>query len=203
MRHGPLSLTDESAQRWGNQSEVVIGQSDARPFSEPGYFSATFERSSAIRENVNTLAPFVGGRTDVRFANAYALDVSMIGRQDHLEAAFEHCIEKPPKGSPLRPMPDPGMHPISAIDDAVQHLIDRADHDACDSASRLIDLFDYPLDERIVVFKRTLTGIDGIAFANAAIVPEPHPVLLFLARRIEALAEKEWRITREDRLTGY
>ena len=95
------------------------------------------------------------------------------------------------------------MHPISAIDDAMQHLIDRADHNSGDSASRLINLFDYPFDERIVVFKRALTGIDSIAFADAAIVPKPRPVLLFLARRIEALAKKEWRITREYRLTGY
>jgi hypothetical protein len=92
-------------------------------------------------------------------------------------------------------MSDPGVHPISSIDDAVEHLIDGADHDAGDSASRLIDLFNYPLNERIVVFKGALTGIDGVAFADAAIVPEPRPMLLFLARRIEALAKKEWRIT--------
>ena len=152
---------------------------------------------------MNTLSPFVGGRTHIRFANTDALDVAVISRQDHLEATFEHRIQKPPKGTTLRPMSDAGVHPISAVDDAMQHLINRADDNARDSASRLIDLFNYPFDERIVVFKRALTGIDGVAFADAAIVPEPRPVLLFLARRIEALAEKEWRITSEDRLTGY
>ena len=152
---------------------------------------------------MNTLAPFIGSRTHIRFANTYALDVAVISRQDHFEATFEHRVQKPPKGSSLRPMPDPGVHPIGSIDDAMQHLIDGADHDAGDSASRLIDLFNYPFDERIVVFKRALTGIDGLAFANAAIIPEPRPVLLFLARRVEALAKKEWRIPSEDRLTGY
>ena len=152
---------------------------------------------------MNTLSPFISGRTYVRFADTDTLDVAVIGRQDHLEAAFEHRIEKPPKGSTLRPMPDAGMHSICAVDDAMQHLINGTDDDARDAASRLIDLFNYPFDKRIVVFKRTLTGIDGVAFADAAIVPKPRPVLLFLARRIEALAEKEWRITREDRLTGY
>ena len=115
---------------------------------------------------MNTLAPFVGGRPHVRFANTHALDVAVIGRQDHLEAAFEHRIEKSPKRSTLRPMSDAGMHPISAIDDAMQHLIDRADHNAGDAASRLIDLFNYPFDKPIVVFKRTLTGIDSVAFAE-------------------------------------
>jgi hypothetical protein len=90
---------------------------------------------------------------------------------------------------------DPGVHPIGSVDNAVQHLSDGADHDARDPATGLIDLFSYPFDERIVVFKGALTGIDGVAFADAAIVPEPRPVLLFLARRIEALAKKEWRIS--------
>src|SRR5271155_5821227 len=127
----------------------------------------------------------------------------MIGRQDYLERAFEQRIQKPRKGSTFRPMPNRGVHPIGAIDDAVQHLIDGADHNPSDTASGLINLFDHPFDERVVVFKRTLTGIDGSAFADAVIVPKPRPVLLFLARRIDALAEEEWWITSEDRLPRY
>jgi hypothetical protein len=38
-------------------------------------------------------------------------------------------------------MSDPGVHPIGSIDDAVEHLIHGPDHDAGDSASGLIDLF--------------------------------------------------------------
>ena len=129
---------------------------------------------------MHTLATFIGGRTDIWFADTYALDVAVISGQDQLEATFEQRVEKPPKGSSLRPMSDPGVHPIGSIDDAMEHLIDGPDHDAGDSASRLIDLFNYPFDERIVVFKGTLTGINGVALANAAIVPEPRPMLLFL-----------------------
>ena len=147
---------------------------------------------------MHAFAAFIGGRTHIWFTDTYALHVSVISGQDQLKATFEHRAQKPPKGSSLRPMSDPGVHPIGSIDDAVEHLIDGPDHDAGDSASGLIDLFNYPFYERIVVFKGTLAGIDGVALANAAIVPEPRPMLLFLARRIQALAEKEGRITRED-----
>ena len=78
-------------------------------------------------------------------------------------------------------MPRSGVHPVGTVDDAMQHLIDRADDNAGDPAARLIDLFNDALDKRVVVFEGALTGIDGIAFAEAAIFPKPRPVLLFLA----------------------
>jgi len=82
----------------------------------------------------------------------------MIGRQDYFEAAFEQCIEKPSKRSTLRPMPDTGMHPISAVDNAMQHLIDRTDDNPGDAASGLIDFFNYLFHERTIVLKSALTG---------------------------------------------
>src|SRR5690554_3823011 len=100
-------------------------------------------------------------------------------------------------------MTDPGMHAIGACDDAVQHLIDCPDHDACDPAARLVELPANPGDEGVVVFQGALTGIDGVAFPDAAIFPEARPVLLFLTRRVEALPKKEWRVAGKDRLTRH
>ena len=100
-------------------------------------------------------------------------------------------------------MPYTGMHPISPIDYAMEHLIDCADYDASNSASRLIQLLDHPFYEIVVVFKCALTGIGGFAFTEAAVVPKTSPMLLFLAGGIETLAEEKWWIAREDRLTGY
>ena len=76
----------------------------------------------------------------------------MIGRQDHFKATFKQSVDKPPKRSPLGPVPHTRMQTVGSCDDAVQHLINRTEHDASNPAPRLIDLCLDTRDERIVVF---------------------------------------------------
>ena len=93
------------------------------------------------------------------------------------------------------------MHSISSSDDTVQHLIDRANHDACDPASRLIDLLFDPRDKDVVDFQGALAGIDGATFSETPIFPKTCPVLFFFARGVQALPKEERRLARENRLT--
>jgi hypothetical protein len=95
------------------------------------------------------------------------------------------------------------MHPIGPIDDTVEHLINCADNNSGDPASRLIQLLDHPHYEIVVVFKCALTGINGFAFTEATVIPKPRPMLFFLSGRIETLTDEKRRIASEDRLAGY
>jgi hypothetical protein len=89
---------------------------------------------------MDTLTPLVGGRADIWLADAYAFDIAVIGGQYYFKVAIKQGIENAPKRSPPGPMPYSSMHAIGAINDTVQHLIDRPDHDACDPAARFVEL---------------------------------------------------------------
>ena len=152
---------------------------------------------------MDSLPALVGRHANIGLSNADTFYVSMIGGDHNFKVAIEQSVQEAPQRTPLGPMTDPGMHAIGACDDAVQHLIDCPDHDACDRAARLVELPANSADEAVVVFQGALTGIDGVAFPETAIFPEARPVLLFLARRVEALPKKnggspakiDWRDT--------
>ena len=88
---------------------------------------------------MDSLPAIVGRHTNIRLSNADTFYVSMIGGDHNFKVAIEQSVQEAPQRTPLGPMTDPGMHAIGAGDDAVQHLIDCPDHDACDRAARLVE----------------------------------------------------------------
>lgn len=73
---------------------------------------------------MDPLPALVGCRANVWLSYADPLNVSMIGGDNNFKIAIKQSVQEAPKRTPLGPMTDPGMHPIGASDNSVQHLID-------------------------------------------------------------------------------
>ena len=149
---------------------------------------------------MNALSAFIRGYTNIGLADPNTFYISMICRQDYIEAPIKENVEQPPQRPSFGPVVDARMHAVSSHDAAMQHLVDRTDNDSGDPTARWIDLFLDAPDKGIVVFQGSLARIDGIALTETAIFPEAHPMLFFLPGRIQARSEEERWVTGKNRL---
>ena len=117
----------------------------------------------AVSEHVDSSTPLISGRADIglcrfllprRSHDRPLGPLQSHGRAERPEAA--KAILAWPSDEHLR-----ACH--RSRDNAVQHLIDRADDYACDPTAGLVDLFLDPSDKGIIVFQGALADIDGIA----------------------------------------